>query len=507
MAQYKIEDITNVFWASNDGFKVGRDPMGIQNSSIATYGCLLPGLTNLTGHIRYYSLYCWLLAEYMDMYKSSETELHQYNFIRRAELIMAFIMKDQGVNAVVGANFVSYNKYEYDEEKEMYIIDSGADYVKGSDTMYWSYTSGAFGQYYLGSLLHFKLVKTIGKGFVLDNEGEKLAKAFRNSVDENIRELFLDCVIDGGITDEKIEELRPIGLNAIALHSEEWHALNNLLVSEDNTAFGTSSLRRDTIYLMLNDLKSGETVDTFVEHRYKSYEQDKHIDASFGWYFYYMCETLHYCIESILCLLLNKMDEMHNPPVRSLLEESCEGILSELGDIQQLHKTIKNWQVKCSGDICLMRSDLKKAIKSGEYTEGVALAIPLLFCLYNEYEAHKDEVALFEGRNDLVRQRGILSQCLKAYVTSHLQLSPKAYIDTVLRQVMNEHTYVAIGKMGTSNVDLRKFILEEGCAVLVEIRYPNETNPRTSSLYNFLEDLKYLDESNGVADNFIKNYG
>ena len=107
MSQYKIEDITNVFWASNDGFKVGRDPMGIQNSSIATYGCLLPGLTNLTGHIRYYSLYCWLLAEYMDMYKSSKTELHQYNFIRRAELIMAFIMKDQGVNAVVGANFVS----------------------------------------------------------------------------------------------------------------------------------------------------------------------------------------------------------------------------------------------------------------------------------------------------------------------------------------------------------------------------------------------------------------
>ena len=41
MPQYKVTDITNVYWASNDGFKVGRDPMGIQNSSIATYGCLL----------------------------------------------------------------------------------------------------------------------------------------------------------------------------------------------------------------------------------------------------------------------------------------------------------------------------------------------------------------------------------------------------------------------------------------------------------------------------------
>lgn len=36
MAQYKQSEITNVFWASNDGFKGGRDPLGIQNSSIAT---------------------------------------------------------------------------------------------------------------------------------------------------------------------------------------------------------------------------------------------------------------------------------------------------------------------------------------------------------------------------------------------------------------------------------------------------------------------------------------
>lgn len=27
MAQYKQAEITNVFWASNDGFKGGRDPL------------------------------------------------------------------------------------------------------------------------------------------------------------------------------------------------------------------------------------------------------------------------------------------------------------------------------------------------------------------------------------------------------------------------------------------------------------------------------------------------
>lgn len=506
MPQYKVTDITNVYWASNDGFKVGRDPMGIQNSSIATYGCLLPGLTNLTGHIRYYSLYCWLLNEYKEMYQSGETDIHQYNFIRRAELTMAFIMKDRGVNAVVGANFVNYEKYEYDEEEGIYIIDSGADYDSENDEIYWSYMSGAFGQYYLGSLLYFNLVKTVGKGFDLGEKGKKMAEAFKNSVDQYVRNLFIDCITEGAISEEEIEVLRPIGLDAITIHSEEWNALNEMLTSEDNTALGTSSLRRDTIYLMLNDLKNGESVNTFVEHRFKYYENDKHIEASFGWYFYYLCETLHYCVESILCLLLNKMEELHNPPVRVLLENTCNDILSNLEDVE-LYDSVAEWKEDCNQDICTMRSDLKNAIKSREYTEAVALAIPLLLRLQNEYEVRKEEVSSFEGRNDLVRQRGILSQCLKAYVTHHLKLNPKAYIDALLRQVMNEHTYVAIGKMGASNVDLRKFILEDGCAVLVEIRYPNETSPRISSMYNFLEDLKYLDASNGIADKFIENYG
>ena len=106
MAQYGIKDITNVYWAANDGFKSGRDPMGIQNSSISTYACLLPGMTNLTGHIRYYSLFCWLINEYDRLEKEMKVNVHQYNFIRRAELIIAFIMRGQNVQAVIGHNFV-----------------------------------------------------------------------------------------------------------------------------------------------------------------------------------------------------------------------------------------------------------------------------------------------------------------------------------------------------------------------------------------------------------------
>lgn len=91
---YNTKDSNEVFWATIDGFKNGRDPLGIENSSVALYSLLVPGLTNLTGRVRYYSFFCWLLSEYKLLRRNGKmSELEQYDFIRRAELAMAFIMK------------------------------------------------------------------------------------------------------------------------------------------------------------------------------------------------------------------------------------------------------------------------------------------------------------------------------------------------------------------------------------------------------------------------------
>ena len=199
MPQFKQIDITNIYWASNDGFKGGRDPMGIQNSSVATYSKLLPGLTNLTGHIRYYSIYCWLLDEYDQLDKKGEVTLHQYNFIRRSELAMALLMKNAGVRSVVGALFVAQGNYKFVEEG-VYDLADGADYE--SEKKYWSFTSGAFGQYYLGALIFYGLVKLEEGRFYLGQKGKEIAAAFRNSVDEGVRGLFIECLLEGNMAED-----------------------------------------------------------------------------------------------------------------------------------------------------------------------------------------------------------------------------------------------------------------------------------------------------------------
>ena len=58
----------------------GLDPLGLQNSSVRTYALLLPGLNNVTGKLRYYSFYAWLLHQYFELHEKYTPE-HQLKFI------------------------------------------------------------------------------------------------------------------------------------------------------------------------------------------------------------------------------------------------------------------------------------------------------------------------------------------------------------------------------------------------------------------------------------------
>lgn len=502
MSQYKQTDITNIYWASNDGFKGGRDPLGIQNSSIATYSKLLPGLTNLTRHIRYYSLYCWLLNEYDELEKNKNNKLHQYNFIRRAELAIALIMKNQGIGSIVGALFVSQGKYKMVEDG-IYDIANGADF--DSKDKYWTYKTGAFGQYYLGSLIYYELVKMEEGRFYLRNKGKELAEALRNSVDEEVRDLFLECIQDGNLSEDEITELQPLAIHKIDKDSEEWQYLNYLLIKEDKE----SSFRRETIFLLLQDIENGISVENFVRNRFLHLKADIKIKASFGWYFYFLCECLHYSVDSIFCLILDKIHYLNNPPMQILTQDTVESIVS-LIDKKKSYKTTDEWRMDINNGILNLYDELRGCIKRQEYSHAALHSIELLLRLYTEFINNKENILDFEIDNDLKRHRGILSNGLSSYVDRYLTVSISSYIHSLISQIMQEHTVIAIAKMDRNNSDLRKFIFEDGRIVLVEQRYPVETSPRLESMYNFLQDMGYIDSENklaSIAKKYIDDYG
>ena len=307
------------------------------------------------------------------------------------------------------------------------------------------------------------------------------------------------------MSDNDINILNPLGLHKLSRDTAEWESLNHLLTKPDDE----NSMRRETVLLMLKDIENGIIVDRFVEHRFMNVNQDIDNDAAFGWYFYYLCEAFHFCIESIFCYILNEISDLHNPAMKFLIEDIRENTLSYLEEEKNYH-SMDEWKENIDGKIEDMFNDLKKHIREKDYPQAAVQSLKLMLRLQLEFEMNKEDILDFENRNDLTRQRGILSEGLKSYITVHSSLSIEKYIETIVYQIMQEHTIIAIGKMGNNDNDLRKFVHEDGRIVLVEIRYPTETSPRVNSLYNFLVDLNYIDSEGKLTDiayNYIRSYG
>jgi hypothetical protein len=75
--------------------KNGLDPLGMQNTSVALYQRLLPGISNVTLRMRYYGLYAWLSAVYARRIGDTDPKTWQ-RFVRRAEALYALAAQARG---------------------------------------------------------------------------------------------------------------------------------------------------------------------------------------------------------------------------------------------------------------------------------------------------------------------------------------------------------------------------------------------------------------------------
>ena len=234
---YNTESYKEPFWAENSGFMTGRDPLGIQNSSITTYGRLLPGMTNLTLRLRYYGFYMWVIREFYikNEGRTDFTHREHYNFIRRGELILAYIMRKKapGEKSIIGSNFSDDHKDDI-QLNGYFNIHLGADKLKDTKkgSVYWDFRSGALGQYYVGSLAALKLISTEGQFFQIEPRGNKLADAFSDSIKIKEQKKFIDIIEDGRLHLNDIDELEDFRIDKIEPNTTEWDNYIDILLGE-----------------------------------------------------------------------------------------------------------------------------------------------------------------------------------------------------------------------------------------------------------------------------------
>ncbi|MBT5106992.1 MAG: hypothetical protein HOM20_12485, partial [Porticoccaceae bacterium] len=181
-------------------FVRGLDPLGLSNTSDATFSMLLPGLNNVTGRIRYYSFYCWLLGQY----EALEIKKEQRFFIRKAEYLVALIAQtfEKDITGIPGSN---YAFKRYGEETATFNLEEGVGSNSGTtDGTYWKYSWGAFGQYYLGSLRDIGLISEKSESIALYSDlrvsPQDLSTAFHQNLSEEDVQSFIECILKGSVS-------------------------------------------------------------------------------------------------------------------------------------------------------------------------------------------------------------------------------------------------------------------------------------------------------------------
>ncbi|WP_417371231.1 hypothetical protein [Gelidibacter japonicus] len=518
---YNLETYQEPFWAKSGNFIRGRDPLGVQNSSISVYASLLPGMTNLTLRLRYYGTYLWLLDHY-DAFPSDnifKKDQHgQYTFIRRAELIIAFVMINRypSEQSVIGSQYVQNNLDEI-QDKGFYDIALGADKHKDTPkgSVYWDYTSGALGQYYAGSLIALNLIhQSSGYFHRTEDYGKELAEAYGSSLSKETASLFLKRISEGKLYPDDIDKLDEIALNRDYKNTPEGQFYIKMLVSDDGPKSKTAanelpSQRKESLQLFMTLLHETDDDKAWLELPLSSYSDCLSIsrhevkEAKFGWYYYFLNELAHHFLETIFWGLLVEMDkgaytlQQFISVITKEVIRDCKNKINSVED-SSLEHLINNLKHEEHNTLAYV-DEIAISVKNNESITGVSQGVLALLSLFRDNKHKLQESKDYAMNHFLHTKHGNALDIFEIYIESSKNLSFKEFVSRLIHTLLNEHISVAYNKMGNGEKNLLKFVIEDNYLVHIETMKPNFTNPRLKTLHNFTQDLNLVNKNDELT--------
>lgn len=493
------------FLGDKMSFVTGLDPLGLQNPSGQMYAYLLSGLNNVTGHIRNYTFYCWLLDEYAKRIQSTNPG-EQKTFIRKAEYILALVAYHAEVEGVSGSLFVQRQVNDGVEEFEL----AKGIYNKEGKTAntYWQFPFGVFGQYYVGSLRQIGLIdepkddtgeplgiyRRTGEVDDVNVSGEDLAKAFEASLSKEGKALFFECMVVGSATVAQLEALQnDFILTRIDENSEEAKLLFQLLTDVDEPPLhkdDPSNWRRFSIQRVLEFCGEAENVNerlfTMQVYDQKGMRNGEMDDTLTGWYFYQFNEYWQFACTAIFNGLLNLLENESGPNwmlVKELVDKATTECKTELGNTTFL-----------SLNVTESEREMYELIRKANYHDRIVWGFKLISKLLQENKDHLTRLQVFIEEREIGSDNDAVHYFLKLDTQSGV--SVEDFVSSFLHlNIINRHRYVAYRKMGGGSQSTQKFMLENGYIRKIDNFEPGFTAPRLGNLMRFLHVLGYIDEN------------
>lgn len=508
---YTSEVYQQAFWAKSGDFTTGRDPLGLSNSSIATYSRLLPGFNNVTGRLRYYGFYAYLLHCYHQLPPEDPFKIDakaQYRYIRRAELCLALYMvhKHPDEQSIPGSLFAGKMP---SEEEGYYDIKLGAD--QNPDTkkysVYWDYSSGAFGQYYAGSLQGLNLIERLpNQAFRFTEErGLPLAQSYRNNLSGAAHDTMQTVIRTGRLYQEQMDSLKGFAVHEIP-KGKEWQSYYQLFWMDDGWAFKTAegripAQRKESIFLFLDYLsqpEKGKVWDQFPAHIYQQYQavtEAINLEAATGWRYYYIHDLIHFALDGLLWAFLHFLDgrTVHLANyVQELTEKLSQGFETNFGitETQTLAELLQALPDHAPTEVV---AQINKKIKDKEDEEAFFQAAYLFLLLCKRHEADLASLENYAQQHYVHDKYGTFVELYGRYIRPHVNKALPDFLRNLFYILVNDHMAVAYRKMGNGEKSLLKFLLEEQYLTHIETMKPSFTTPRLGTLLSFLWDLDLIE--------------
>lgn len=504
------ESIAKPFWAKSIDFIGGRDPLGIQNSSVSVYTRLLPGLNNVTERLRYYGFYCWLLSKAIGKNLTFGTSREQFNYIRKAEYSLALYMaiNEPGIGNVAGIDYA--NKLLQQNPGIQFVdIAKGAEKhsttIKGS--VYWDFGSGAMGQYYAGSLLALGLVKTKEKYFIITQTGEKLAEAFGKTISSNSEDFLFRCIEVGQLSVPDSYLLKDFSPTGIEPGSDECLFYCNMFFSadlfetytttEERTFYRLQSFKLFIDYLL--QCKSAKPWATFPSYIYEErgfIAQPIETGASVGWFYYQTNELVHYGLESIFCAILLTVEKgiiEVNELVANLSEATLTSFQEKYGSSHDQNVSALINASSGGEKTTAYPEKLSHLTKEKNIPQILSVAFELLFNVYVDTLPYQEKFVSFSMSTDTRYKNGTALDFFDKEIKANLNTSIDSFIRRIISKVINDHIYISYTKMGNGEGQVHKVLIEDNFLIHIATVYPRFTSPRLRTVMNFLEDLKVIE--------------
>ncbi|CAN5257814.1 hypothetical protein BH09PSE3_BH09PSE3_12210 [soil metagenome] len=487
-------------WTKPGSFSAGRDPLGFQAASVRLYTSLVPGLTNVTNRLRYYSFYCWVVWQFEQIHHTTKED-KWIEFIRRCEAAIALACQIGDAPNAFGMAGSDWGRLEAaDSSKKTFDLIKPTD-RPGEDGQYLKAKYGNFGQFYTASMLEMRLIDNVSDRVygVTINAGKVLAEAVQEEHPEACI-LLLKVVKAGRISRSDCEVISgALHPSYLKPNSEEARLLKVFLQgarADDPTA----DARRTSLRNLLAVVSDGKGDFNL---RRELYTQRGQLEAASqseqnltGWRAYFLNEFCHIALEVWLNAIVGLSNRVTEP---TSVEELAAGLAALAvtdgeASTEDVAAALASHSLEEDHDLGASLLAVASVKKMPDVT-AIASCTKLILSLWHRWRGASEvrkalSLATAEGRS---------AEGIFRFLDLHPLGNARTTVAKLIKKfVVSNHLTIAGQKLATGGRFTYRFTLDDGCLVDGELSEYTYTEPRIENLLTFSYDAGLVDVGSGL---------